>query len=100
MGRPVEITQKLIDAIPTPASEKLRSANNRNGISGSPRFADCHHTNTPKTTRPAAIIAHTPGAHWKLSPSWSAKTKANMPTAESAIPSRSSRCRCVGIRGI
>jgi hypothetical protein len=85
-----------IEATPIELSVKLRSLNRPSGMSGSLGPKASQAANRASSTTPApssrGIVTHS--QIWpqpKRSPSWMPKTTANVPAAESATPSQSSR---------
>src|ERR1700692_2873605 len=91
---------KATTATPRQDTEKLRSLNTRNGISGSPLLADCQYTNAAIMAAPAANMAQIHGDPCWDRTSCSANTIKKRPTPDSTTPMTSNPCRLVGSTGI
>ena len=81
------------------AREKLRSLNSDSGTSAVAPTRACQATKSANSTSPAMSSTQKRQSQPKLSPSWMAKMRQNIPTALSRTPSTSKRLLVTSRRG-
>ena len=95
-GKPIDEATKPITVIATLDTEKLRSVKRLSGTSGSCLFRDCQNTKATRKATPPTIIAMIQSAQCFWWPSWMPNASRNSPMPDSATPSQSKWCECVG----